>query len=233
MASHGKSRHTKRLGAVRLLKIPRKNTVWIKTTRAGKHSKDSAIPLVVLLRDLLKICRSSKEVKKLVFNGQVLVDGKLVKDVGFQVGLMDIVTMKNYKSFIILIDKGIFVPVEIQETSTKLCRIIGKRFVKKGKVQLTLHDGKTLIVDKNNNYSPGDTLKVSIPKLSIVEHLKLEKGSNCYVFKGRHAGAIGSLVQVHVYPGITPSNARIVDKNMKEVVTLKAYVFVVDKNFKV
>ncbi len=233
MASHGKSRHTKRLAAARVLPIKRKSNVWIKTIKPGPHAKESAVQLVVLLRDLLEMCRTAREVKQLVNEGKVSVDGKIVKSVDFQVGLMDVVTLKEGGSFVILNKKGKLLPFKTQVTSTKLCKVIGKHFVKKGKIQLSLHDGKTLLVPNGKLYSTGDTLKMSIPKLSIVEHLKLEKGSKCYVFKGRHAGAVGSLVDIHVFPGITPSNAKLMEENGTEVVTLKNYVFVVDKEFKV
>ena len=42
----------------------------------------------------------------------------------------------------------------------------------------------------------------------------------------------GKLVEVKVFSGITPSNAIISDENGHEVITLKDYVFVVDKQFK-
>ncbi len=232
MASHGKKRHTKRLTAPRSVHVSRKSNVWIKTAKPGPHAKQVSAPLTVFLRDLVKIAKTHREAKHLLKTGQVLVDGRIVKDPGFPIGLMDVVSLKKSGSFLVLIKNGFLLAVPVKETGKKLCKITGKTILRKGKVQLDLHDGKTLLVDKKE-YSPGDTLELSIPKLSIERHLKLEKGSNCYVFQGRHAGAVGKLIDIHVFPGTTPSNARIVEHGGNEVVTLKDYVFVVGEDFKV
>ncbi|MDP3742685.1 MAG: 30S ribosomal protein S4e [Candidatus Micrarchaeota archaeon] len=234
MASHGNKRHTKRIASPKILPIERKKTLWIMSNRPGPHGQQDSIPLLLLLRDVLKVCISNAEAKKLLHNGQVLIDGRAIRDVGFPVGLMDIVSLKDHGSFIIVINKGgKLSAVKTDQVSQKLCKITGKRIITGGKVQLTLHDGRNLIVPSGKEYSVGDTLKISIPKAEIKEHLKLEKGSKCYVFRGRHAGAIGALVDIHVFSGVTPSNAKILDGDKKEVVTLKDYVFVVDKNFKI
>ncbi len=233
MASHGKKRHTKRLAAPSALQILRKQHVWSKTSAPGGHAKRDALPLVVLLRDVLHICNSSAEARELLNQGNVTVDGRIITDPGFPTGLMDIVSIKNGNSFIVINKKGKLVAVKSASTY-KLCKVTGKHVISRGKTQLSLHDGRTLIVPDAKKYSTGDTLKLSIPDAKVLlDHLKLEKGSRCYVFHGRHAGAIGSLVDIHVFPGITPSNVRITDENGKEVVTLKDYVFVVDKEFKV
>ncbi len=233
MASHGKKRHTKTLAAPRALNIPRKQKHWVKTTKPGPHGKENAIPLVVLLRDLLKICTNAREVKRILQAEQVQIDGKPTDDAGRPIGLMDVVTIKGGDSFTIVNKKGKLTPIKTKVISEKLCKITGKHLTKNGKIQLSLHDGRTVIVPDGKIYSTGDTVKISIPKAKITHHLKLEKGSKCLVFKGRHAGAIGSLIDIQVFPGITPSNARITSEDGKEVVTLKDYVFVVDKDFKV
>ncbi len=234
MASHGKQRHTKRLAAPKVLPIPRKKTLWIKSNQPGAHGKDGSIPLLLLLRDVLKVCMNKAEAKTLLKNKQVTVDGRHVGDVGFPVGLMDVVSLKNHANFVVIINQsGKIAAVKTDQSNQKLCKVIDKRTITGGKVQLALHDGRSLIVPNAKAYSTGDTLVISLPKAEIKGHLKLEKGSRCYVFRGRHSGAIGGLVDIHVFPGITPSNAKILDEQHKtDVVTLKEYVFVVDKNFK-
>ncbi len=235
MASHGKKRHTKRLAAPKVLPLPRKGTMWIKSNMPGPHGQVDSIPLLLLLRDVLKVCINAREAKKLLRNGQVSVDGRVVRDIGLPVGLMDLVSLKGHANFIIVINKGGKISaVKTDQAGHKLCKITSKRVISGGKIQLTMHDGRNIIVPNGKLYSSGDTLKISLPKAEIKEHLKLEKGSRCYVFRGRHSGAIGALLDIHVFPGVTPSNAKILDEGKnEEVVTLKGYVFVVDKNFKV
>ncbi len=233
MATHGKKRHTKRLAAPKALQLLRKENRWVKTTIAGSHSKAFSIPLVVLLRDMLKVVSTTAEAKKVLNAGKVTIDGRIIANPGFSIGLMDVVTVQGGDSFVIINKKGKLLPVKTTANTYKLCKVTGKHVTKNGKVQLSLHDGRSLIVKDGKPYSTGDTLKLEIPSAKVLEHYKLEKGSTCYVFRGRHAGETGSLVEIHVFPGITPSNAKITTPSGKEAITLKDYIFVVDKHFKV
>ena len=234
MASHGKKRHMKRLAAPAAHPILRKEHLWLAVAKPGAHAQSHAVPLIVLLRDVLKVATDTREAQKIASSGQVLVDGRVVSDLKLPVGLTDVVSLpKLNASFIVVNVKGkLAVRKEASKGGSKLCKVTGKRLLSKDKVQLSTHDGRTLVVS-DKKYAVGDTVRIAVPKQTILEHLPLAKGARCYVFQGRHAGTIGKLEEIVEFPGITRSNAKIAGEGGSGTTTLKEYVFVVDKEFSV
>ena len=71
---------------------------------------------------------------------------------------------------------------------------------------------------------------MTVPEQKMAGFAKLDKGCLCLVCKGRHAGQIGELTEVMERVGSKPSDARIKTPG-GEVVTLKDYLIVIDKEF--
>jgi small subunit ribosomal protein S4e len=235
MALHGNSRHLKKMAHSRVLALPAKGSVWLKKAEPGAHAKDECIPLTVFLRDIVKVAQTSREAKRILNAGEVKIDGRAVRDVGYGIGVMDVVSIpKLGKHFQVFMIKGLLKAVEIPEEDAKLksCRITNKTMLKGGKVQLNLHDGRNILIEKEEDrFNVGDTVRVRLPDYKIEAFIKLEKGANCYVFKGKHAGAVGSLEELVELPGGIPTDARI-KHDGKEIVTHKDYLFAVAKEFR-
>ncbi len=234
MASHGKARHTKRLAASRATPIKRKGHLYLKGTSAGRHDKSHSMPALVLLRDALEIATDKREAKRILSDGRVLVDGKKITDVGFPIGLMDVISIpvssKNYR---IVLSKGKLTAKEIpaSEAKEKLCRIIGKKIVKGGGMQLQFHDGRSALIEREEDtFKLGDTVKIAIPKQKIAGIIKMQKGSRCYIFNGRHAGEMAELQELLERAGSAATEARM-HGAAGDFITRKGYVFVVDDNF--
>ncbi len=234
MAKRGKCNHTKRIASAKAIPITdRKETTWLISTNPGPHSRHLAIPLGVLLRDILKVCRSIKEAERILSRGLVQVDGRIRKESKFPVGLMDAVSLpaaeKHYR---LVVDwKARLVPQEISkdEAGKKIVRVINKKTLKGGKLRATFHDGKNLFVD--NHIRVGDSLVVSVPKVEMKSHLKSGKGARCLVIEGKHAGSIVKLKEIIVRTGGKPSEA-VVESDKGEFITVAKYLFVVDDSFK-
>lgn len=216
--------------------LSKKNCLWTKKPVAGPHASSQCIPIALLLKEVLHVASTAREAKRLLFAKEVVVDGKPVYDAGFPVGLMDVVSVpKLGKHFRVIVKHGVLRPVEIAEAQakSKLCKIIDKTVVRQGKIQLEFHDGRTSLIEKEEDrFKPGDTVKVSLPKQAIEGFLKLEKGAACYVYKGKHAGALATLSEIVEREGSKASDA-ILAADGKQLITLKDYLFVVDKDFKV
>jgi len=219
-------RHLKRLVAPKSWKIRRKGITFVTRPRPGMHSKKNSISLNLVLRDMLEYAKTTRDVKVILSKGSVLVDGKQRKDHRFAVGVMDIIEMpKINKCFRILLNKkGNLYPIEIKgdETKIKLCKIVGKRVIKKGKIQLNLNDGRNIIIDKNN-YKTGDTLVIQLPEQKIKEHLKFEKGSFVYLSGGKHKGESG------IAEEIKDNIIKVKPKSGESFETTKKFAFVIGK----
>ena len=92
---------TKRQMLPRVVKVPRKEYFWGTSARPGKHSRESSVPLLHILRDYLHLGDKEREITRLLNSGFILIDGKKVKDRRTGVGFMDLVTIvptsENYR----------------------------------------------------------------------------------------------------------------------------------------
>lgn len=221
----------KRLLAPEFWKVPKKSSKWIVSPSPGAHKKFESIPLTIVLRDILKIAETKKETKTIVKNKEVLIDNRIIKDEKFSVGLLDTLSIPKIKKYFRIVPstKGLqFLEIPEKETKLKICRINDKKILKKGKVQLNLHDGNNMLVEKDE-YKTGDSILLEVPEKKIVEHLKLENGSLVLISKGKNAGKIGKLKKVIVTRTREP-NKVIVELEKKEYEVIKDYTFVVGKN---
>jgi small subunit ribosomal protein S4e len=145
----------------------------------------------VVLRDLLQVCNTASEVRSVIHEKSVLVDGKVVTSLKQGVGLMDVVALPKIKTYyrMVMDKRGKLQLVKVPETKAawKLCRIENKTTVPGGKTQLNLHDGRNLLVEKDS-YKTGDVLKVEVPSQKILEHYSLDKGSVALITSGSHVG---------------------------------------------
>ncbi len=236
MANKGKSRHMKRLSMPKTYVVKRKGITWIAKPLPGKHTLENGYPFVSLLRDVLKIVNDKKEAKQLIKQKLIEVDGLVPKDLNTIVGLNDLVHLVAEKTFYrmsIVKGKLVAIQVKAEEAKAKYCKIVGKTFLKKGKIQLNLHDGRNYIITKEEDkFKLGDVLKLSLPKQKLEGVIKLEKGTKCYVAFGKHSGETGVLEEIIEHAGSKESDARLKTQD-GEVITLKNYLFPIDEAFKI
>ena len=201
-------KHIKRMAAPNSWEIPRKTSYWVTKPRPGPHGTSESMPLLAVVRDMLKLCDNAREARFIIGGRGVTVDGKPVTDYKYPVGLMDIVTViKTKQSFRMLVDykaKLQLVPVDEAEKDWKLARIDNKTVVKKGKVQLNLHDGRCIIVPKDQ-YKTGDVLKIELPSQKVVKAYKLEKGNLALVVGGSHPGTVQTIENYQIRRGSAPN----------------------------
>lgn len=197
----------------------KKESTYIAVPR-GAHPQDMSIPLMVIMRDMLGFADTSKEAKKIIKARKVLVDGKVCRDPRRGIGLFDVIEIPDAKkSYRMTIMKKLhLIEIPSNESKIKLCRIIGKRHVRKGKIQLNLHDGRNIVVD-NKEYSINDSLLIELPSQKIIDFIKFEPG--CLIMTKK-----GSIVKVkNIERGL---NKRILIEGDKEVL-FKDFI-VVGKN---
>ena len=128
MAKMGSRKHLKRYKAPKSWPIHPKEDTWTVKPSAGSHSIDKAIPLTLVIRDVLKLADNSREAKRIINSGNVLVDGRVVKDYKFPVGFMDVIEIpKTEESYRVLLDrKGRLQLDLIDDSSAKLSKIVNK-----------------------------------------------------------------------------------------------------------
>src|SRR5512133_686135 len=117
MGKKGRDTRVKRQMAPSFWNIKRKEGRFILNTRAGAHSKKSAYPLGIILRDILKVADTMYECEKIVKSGNIRIDGITVRNVAHAIGLMDIIELvPTAQSFrIVPKDSELLVPVDIPD----------------------------------------------------------------------------------------------------------------------
>lgn len=220
-------KHLKRLAAPRALIVHRKEKKWTVKVTAGPHPFERSIALSLIVRDRLRLCDTNREARRIISSGQVLVDGKKQKNYKHPVGLMDVVHVPSAKAqFRVLIDYHArlhLVSIPAEEARWKLCRVENKHTIPGGKTQLNLHDGRTILLPKDD-YKTGDVVKLELPTQKVLGVHKMAPGTLALVTQGSHAGTIAPIQGVEIKKGPYP-NLVVLLREGQEFRTIKDYVF--------
>lgn len=181
--------HLKRQKAAIKLPIPRKGTKYI--ARALSHTSTS-VPVVIAVRNMLKLARTSGEVKKMINQKLLKINSRPVKDLRESIQLFNIFEAgKTYT--LTLLPTGKFFFEEAKDPAIRLCKIINKTLIKKNKIQLNLHDGSNVISDEK--VSIGDSLFLD-SQGKIKKHLLLQKEKPILIISGKYIGLKGKILSL-------------------------------------
>ncbi|MFX1278358.1 MAG: 30S ribosomal protein S4e [Promethearchaeota archaeon] len=240
MTRHGGQKILKRLNTPAFLQIKRKHGKFFVKPSPGPHPSRFCLPLLHIVRDLLQVVDSHREAKKLIGLGYFKVDGKVVRDKAFPVGLMDVLSIEKMKKYYrILPDSHYGLKLhEIGEDESlfKLCRITNKTNVKGGHIQLNLHDGKNILIRVNDPRNPKedvykrmDVLKISIPEQEIKKILKFKENNLAIIMSGKNIGQTGKIINILKRFGPKASTVSI-QHNGSHTETLYDYTFIIGED---
>ena len=220
------SRHTKRIPAPRTWPIHRKANTFVLKPLPGKHSEDYALPVAVVLRDLLHYVDTVKEAKLVLMQKKVLVDGKPVREPKHNVGLLDVISLPGSdEHYLILINqhnKLYIKKINKNEAKTKVVKIVSKKLLSKDKFQYGTMDGRTIVSpDKYNTY---DSLILGLPDQKIIKVLPFTLGNIVYMMSGNHVGKYGVLKEIVKGENTTKI---IVESKDGAFETLKKYAIII------
>ncbi len=240
MTRHGGTKSLKRLNTPKFLQIKRKHGTFFIKPSPGPHPNRFCLPLLHIVRDLLKIVDTHREAKKLIGQGYFKVDGKVIKDTAFPVGLMDVLSVSNINQFYRILPDShyglILHKISEEESNFKLCRIAGKTTIKGGHIQLNLHDGRNLLINikdpknpKEDIYKRMDVLKISIPEQEILKTLRFKEGNLAIIMSGKNIGQVGKITKVLKRFGPKASTVSI-QRNSELTETLYDYTFIIGED---
>ncbi len=232
MAKMGSRKHLKRFKAPKHWPIHPKENKWTVKPSAGPHAIEESLPLLLIVRDILKVADNSREAKRIINNGNILVDGRIRKDYQYPVGFMDVVEIPKTESIYRVLpdEKGrlILHPISAENKDFKLCRITDKTTIKGGKTQLNLHDGRNYL--DNEEYKVGDVVVLKIPEQNVDNVIRFENGTIGLITGGKHIGEIGKIKEINITRSSMPNTVEMETEDKKTFLTLKDYVFVIGKD---
>lgn len=209
MTKHSGSKHLKRLNAPKTYPITRKiGGKFTVSPDPGPHPRERCIPIGIVLREVLGYARNIKEVKHLLREGKIEVDTRTIKKYEFPVGLMDVISIRDIdEHYRVLPFQGRMVLHQIskEESNSKILAIIGKRPITEEKIQISLEDGRNLVLDPESEerrekileeYKLSDSLHISLPDQEILDHFRLKEENYCLIVDGEHMGKHGLLREI-------------------------------------
>jgi len=188
--------HLKRQKVPKNWPIERKGTAYVVRPNANISN---GIPILVALRDMLRLAQNRKEVKKVIHAKNLLLNGSPVRDEKNSISLFDTLTIvpsnESYK--LSLSEKGKFQIEKINagEETHKIAKVINKKILKGKKIQLNLSDGRNFLSDIKCNVN--DSVLVDLKKKKIEKCLPLKEKGEVLVFAGKHAGKKANINKIN------------------------------------
>ena len=168
------------------------------------------------------------------------MDGKIIENSAFPVGLMDVISIDKMKKFFRILPDShhgvILNEISEEESLFKLCRINQKTVIKGGHIQLNLHDGRNILINvkdprnpKEDIYKRMDVLKISIPEQEILKLLKFKENNIAIIMDGKNIGQIGKIKNITKRFGPKASTVSI-EHNGTQTETLYDYTFIIGED---
>lgn len=187
--------HLKRQESPKKWPIAKKGTTYV--VKPGFNSKEG-IPILIILRDLLKIAQNRKEVKKAINERNILLNGKEVSNEKNSACLFDILTIvpskQNYRIELTPNGKFIIKDIKENEAGKKISKVVNKKILKGKKIQLNLSDGKNFLSDLSCKMQ--DSVLINLTKGEIEKCIPLKENSKTIVIGGKHSGKQGVINKI-------------------------------------
>ncbi len=188
-------KHIKRHSAPKTWPVVRKGTKFIAKPTVGFSN---SLPLVIILRDLLKVAQNKKEVKKMIHFKSILLNGRNVRHENEGVMLFDIITLvpskKYYKLIVLKTGKLNVEEIKESESNTKIVKIINKKTLNGKKTQLNLGDGRNFLSEIKCKVN--DSVLVNLKTKKIEKCIQLNEKSKVLIFTGKHSGSVGKIENI-------------------------------------
>jgi len=202
--ARGIVKHLKRMYAPKHWMLDKLKGRWAPMPSPGPHKARECLPLIVMLRERLKYALTYREVKMIVMQRLIKVDGKVRADMFYPAGFQDVVTIdKTKENFRLLYDtKGKFALHKIQkeEASYKLCRVRKIERGPRGIPYARTHDGRTLRYP-DPDVKANDTVRVDLATNKMLDHVKFEIGNLAIISGGNNIGRVGVIHHRERHPG--------------------------------
>ncbi|MFQ6074898.1 MAG: 30S ribosomal protein S4e [Candidatus Bathyarchaeia archaeon] len=240
MGKKGGSKHLKRLPSPPYWPIHKKEYRWVVKPDPGPHPMSRCLPLLLIVRDMLGFAKTRREARIILSQGHIVVDGKVRREERFPVGLMDVVEIPKIDKAcrVLPSPKGGLVLHSIVggEKGFKLCKVIDKTTVKGGHAQLNLHDGRNILIEAEDpkhgaedTYRTSDVLKVKIPEIEVLDHIKFGEGVTAVAIGGKNIGRWGEVVSVDRGDALLPTTVTLEGRGGDRFRTIVDYIFTVGR----
>ncbi|MBI3623802.1 hypothetical protein HY212_07025 [Candidatus Pacearchaeota archaeon] len=161
---------------------------------------EKGIPLLVLLRDFLKVAKTRDEVKKALNAKNIILNGKIAKDDKESLRIFDTIKIipsnKCYRLSLSNIGKFFLNEIKEEDSKYKISKVVDKKTLKNRKTQLNLIDGRNFITDFKCGTQ--DSVVFNFNSGKITKLLPLKEKAGILVFAGKHSGKTGTIKKINL-----------------------------------
>jgi small subunit ribosomal protein S4e len=211
--------HLKRNTVEKTWPITRKGTKYL---IVPNNAKKKGIPLLVVMREMLELVKTRKELKKIINEGKLLVNEKPIKEDKSILQLFDVLSLpvlkKTYRLTIGENKKFSMMEIKDSESKTKISKIIGKKVIKGNKIQINLSDGRNILSDEQ--VLVGDSVEIEFDGKKIKKVLQVKEKSKVLVIKGKHMGQFGEVKKIEEDNVIIESGKKEIKITEEEIIVL-------------
>lgn len=161
-----------------------------------RGSTKYSLPVMVIMRDVLKIVKTRNEAEKVLHEGSILVNNKIVHDAAYPVSIFDVVSIPKIKKYYVLLlrrEKLALKEISEKDSFIKIFKVIGKKILNKKKMQFNLFGGKNLI--SNLDAMVNDSVVWDLKEDKIVKHLPLRENAKIFITAGKNSGLEGAVIK--------------------------------------
>jgi small subunit ribosomal protein S4e len=179
--------HQTRQETTTRIPIKRKGTKYVARALINPNN---AVPVLVAIRDMLKLARTAREVNELRKDKLIKINGRTVIDSRESIQLFSSLTVgdKSYRLSLLATNKFFF--DDAKDASKRVCKIIGKRLVNGGQVQYSLHDGSSIV--GKADMAVNDSVYLDNSQ-KMLKHVALDTGATVFITSGRYVGLTGKV----------------------------------------
>lgn len=206
--------HQKRKASPKILPIKRKGTKYIAVP------SEKGVSVLIVLRDVLGLANNRKEVKSILNSKIVKVNGVIITNEKQGLKLFDVISLKDKNYRVSIRNKKYSVEsINEKESKEKITKIINKKMLNKGKIQINLSDGRNYLTDKK--YQTGDSVVINLDKGEISKVIPLKEKSEVFVNKGKHLGKVGIVEKIHNKLAEIKTDSEKIIVNLESLIALK------------
>ena len=222
---------TKRMTSPDAWQIARKESKYVVSPAHGQHDA-SALPIGIWIRDHMNFAQNTKEVKKILHDRNVVLNGNVVTDEHIDVDVFDIISFpKIDKHYMILVDeKGRHTEYEISSEVAKvqLVKVANKTTLVGGKTQINLTYGANFIGD--NTYKGRDSLVIGIvgdDRFVVQQHFPFAVGNMAVIIGGQHTMKTGKIIEIQIQQSSLSNRVILEGADGEKFETIDDYVYMI------
>ncbi len=206
--------HIKRRASPKIWPVHRKGTKYIVAPN------EKGLPLLIAMREILNVCQTKKEAKKIIHENNVHINGNLVKDEKYALKLFDVLKLQSKEYKITILNKKYSLKeISEKESKTKIAKITGKKLLKGKKLQVNLSDGRNYMMAKE--CSIGDSVLVNLAEKKIEHCIPLKEKSKVFVSSGKHIGKTGVIEKIHNNLAAIKTDSEKINVNLESLIALE------------